>query len=212
MIGGTDQVGSAVVGQLAVAGFSVAIHHARHPELAEQIASALPGSGHRVFGADVGDPEALETLLDDVRSQLGGIDLVVYAAAVEGPAAPAIEDATAEQWVDAWTGALSVEILGAAAVARAAAAAFRSQGGPGRLIFVVARSGSTAIGDCTAAAVRALGSRLATDLKAYGIGVAVVGSRPGSDTGWSPAELAGLVALVASGPVGPTTGVLLSTG
>ncbi len=47
--------------------------------------------------ADVSDPEAVDRLFDDVRSELGGLDVLINNAGIEGPIGP-VEDVSPEAW------------------------------------------------------------------------------------------------------------------
>ena len=47
--------------------------------------------------ADVSDPEAVDRLFEDVRSELGGLDVLINNAGVSGPIAP-VEEISPEAW------------------------------------------------------------------------------------------------------------------
>jgi NAD(P)-dependent dehydrogenase (short-subunit alcohol dehydrogenase family) len=67
------------------------------PEHLEKCRAALPGIG--ATQADVSDPEQVELLFRDVRSSMGGLDVLVNNAGISGPTAP-VEDISIEAWND----------------------------------------------------------------------------------------------------------------
>ena len=61
--GGARRVGAAISARFAAAGANIIIHCRHSRDEAEALASALPGSGHRVVAADFADPAAVEALI-----------------------------------------------------------------------------------------------------------------------------------------------------
>lgn len=83
--GATGGIGQAVVAALANAGWGVAIHHRRSPELADHLASTVRSSGGRagVVHADLSSAEIDATcnrLLDDAQAAVGPLTAVVLTA------------------------------------------------------------------------------------------------------------------------------------
>jgi 3-oxoacyl-[acyl-carrier protein] reductase len=79
--GGNRGIGRSIAEQLARAGARVAVV-ARAADRAEAAAAALPASGHRGFGCDVADAEAVDTLVTQVEKELGSLDVLVNNAGV----------------------------------------------------------------------------------------------------------------------------------
>ena len=79
--GGSRGIGLAIAQELAQAGAQVAVV-ARDGERAAQAAAELPGEGHRGYGCDVADPEAVNALVKQVEDELGSLDILVNNAGV----------------------------------------------------------------------------------------------------------------------------------
>lgn len=89
--GAAVRVGQAVAVGLAEAGFQVAVHH--HTSSAEETVQL---TGGRAFRADLGRPEEVERLCGEALEWLGGLDLLVHAAALFFPT-PTLDEAW-EAW------------------------------------------------------------------------------------------------------------------
>ncbi|MTD15631.1 SDR family oxidoreductase [Nakamurella sp. YIM 132087] len=211
IIGGSGAVGSLIAAGLADDGFRVAVHHGQRADRAREISRALSGRGHLAVGADLTDPDAVERMFDAVDQHFDGIDVVVHAAGT--PRSTDIGAASAA-WGEAWATALSVELLGAALVAQAAARSFAGRGQGGRLVLLAdqGRAGTgVAMDRALSQGIAGLGAGLAVELQGQGIRVAVLSSGPsaGSD-GWDPAEVASLVCRISSGPPGGPSGAVVT--
>lgn len=79
--GGSRGIGLAVASELASAGARVAVV-ARDEARAQAAADGLPGEGHRGYGADVADPEAVNALVKRVEEELGSLDVLVNNAGI----------------------------------------------------------------------------------------------------------------------------------
>ncbi|QNK81707.1 SDR family NAD(P)-dependent oxidoreductase [Nakamurella sp. PAMC28650] len=224
VVGGSGVIGSAVARAMAGQGARVAVHHATRAAEAEVLVADLPGEGHLSLGADLADSEAVAELIRSVDEKFDGLDVVIDAASAgEAAAGASVVGSSLAEWTDAWTGALTVDVLGAATVAHAAASAFVARGAGGRIILLAAKgrpfTGSpNPVVSATEQAVEALGSALAAELAPHGIGVIVVGSGSGfvsgsgaaAAAGWSPAALAETVAWLASGPASALPGAIFN--
>lgn len=86
IIGGSSGIGAALVGQLVQHGYRVAVL-ARRGDRLEALCARYNTAGHSsrvlVYPHDVTDFDAVPTLFQEIVSDLGGLDLVVYAAAVQ---------------------------------------------------------------------------------------------------------------------------------
>ncbi|MET3807987.1 NAD(P)-dependent dehydrogenase (short-subunit alcohol dehydrogenase family) [Nakamurella sp. UYEF19] len=212
VLGGSGTVGSAVVRALAAQGARVAVHHASRAAETDELIETLDGEGHLSVSADLADADAVGELVRFVDASFDGLDVVINAASAGDTIRHAsIIDSTLSEWADAWTGTLTVDVLGAATTAHAAAAAFIARGQGGRIILLAARGrpftgGRGSVTIATEQAVAALGSALALELAPYGVGVMVVGSGAAAASGWSPEALAETVAWLATGPASALTG------
>ncbi len=102
--GGAVRIGQAVAVGLAEAGFSVAVHH--HSSPADETVSLCAGRA-RAFRADLSRPEEVGRLCAEALDWLGGLDLLVHAAALFFPT-PTLEEA----W-EAWETFQSVNLKAA---------------------------------------------------------------------------------------------------
>ncbi len=84
VVGASSGVGAEIARQLAGDGGSVALVARREPELAK-VAGGIAGAGRGraiVRAHDVRDARAVPALFEDLVRELGGLDLLVYAAGV----------------------------------------------------------------------------------------------------------------------------------
>ncbi|MCS6952865.1 MAG: 3-oxoacyl-ACP reductase family protein [Bryobacterales bacterium] len=82
--GGSRGIGSAVCLRLAREGAAVAVNYRERRGQAEAVAAEIRAAGGRAIAvrADVGDPEAVRTMVETVASELGPVDIVVNNAGV----------------------------------------------------------------------------------------------------------------------------------
>jgi 3-oxoacyl-[acyl-carrier protein] reductase len=177
--GSSRGLGRAIATRFAASGDRVAVHHRDSPDLARQLAAALPGDGHVVVQADMSDPDAVRAMVDDAASGLGGLDVLVNNAGIYGGVdrPHPVFGLDYEQWQLAWRHTFDVNLFGAANAAWAAAQHMRDKGG--RIINVSSRGAfrgepeQPAYG-ASKAALNAMGQSLAIALAPYGIAVAAV--------------------------------------
>jgi 3-oxoacyl-[acyl-carrier protein] reductase len=81
--GGNRGIGRSIAETLAQAGARVAVV-ARAAERAEAVAAELPGEGHRGYGCDVADADAVTGMVKRVEAELGSLDILVNNAGVTG--------------------------------------------------------------------------------------------------------------------------------
>jgi 3-oxoacyl-[acyl-carrier protein] reductase len=188
--GASRGIGAAVARAFAAAGDRVGVHYGSRREQAEHVAASLPGDGHVVVGADLGDPEAVRRMVGEAVAALGRIDVLVNNAGIFEP--HPITDTSYEQWQRAWSRTLGVNLVGAANVTWCAVqhmgrggrivnvgsrGAFRGE--PSHPAYGAAKAGLVAFGQSLA---RALGPR----------GIAVTAVAPGfTETDMAADELAG---------------------
>jgi 3-oxoacyl-[acyl-carrier protein] reductase len=73
--GASGGIGRRIAQRLAAEGAIVALHYASNPEPAKALAGELPRAA--AFGADLGEGDAPERLVDEVQDALGPVDVLV---------------------------------------------------------------------------------------------------------------------------------------
>jgi 3-oxoacyl-[acyl-carrier protein] reductase len=188
--GASGGIGAAVARAFAGAGDRVALHYGSRRAEAQRVADSLPGDGHAVVGADLGDPEAVRAMVEAAAAALGGVDVLVNNAGVIEP--HPIDETSYEEWQRAWRRTLDVNLVGAANVTWCAV---RHMERGGRIVNVASRGAfrgeprQPAYGASKAGLV-AFGQSLARALGPRGISVTAVA--PGfTETDMAAAALAG---------------------
>jgi 3-oxoacyl-[acyl-carrier protein] reductase len=82
--GGSRGIGRAIALQLAKDGFDIAMCYASSDDAARELDKEITGLGRRtcIRRADVSDPTAVDTLVEEAENALGPLDVVVTSAAV----------------------------------------------------------------------------------------------------------------------------------
>jgi 3-oxoacyl-[acyl-carrier protein] reductase len=176
--GASGGIGSAVAAAFARLGDVVAVHCSASPERAAEVLADLPGEGHVLVRADIGDPTGVPGMVDAVVEGLGGLDVLVNNAAVMSPAHPPV-DTPYEEWVAAWRRIVGVNLVGAAAVTHRVAAVMIGQGTGGRVVNVGSRGAFRGEPEFPAygaskAGLHAFGQSMALALAPHGISVTSV--------------------------------------
>lgn len=173
--GGSRGIGRAVARQFAAAGDRVAIHHRDSAALAADLLAELPGSGHVVVQADLTEPAAVRTMVDQAAESLGGLDVLVNNAGIFTP--HPITEVSYEEWQAQWQATLGINLIGAANTTWCAVQHMTGRGG--RIINVSSRGAfrgeprSPAYG-ASKAGLNAFGQSLARALAPMGIAVCTV--------------------------------------
>ncbi|HVB44761.1 MAG TPA: SDR family oxidoreductase [Streptosporangiaceae bacterium] len=173
--GASRGIGRAVARRFAEAGDRVAVHHRDSAELAASLVADLPGAGHAVVRADLTDPQAVRTMVDQAAEVLGGLDVLVNNAGVF--TAHPITEVSYEQWQEQWQTTVGVNLIGAANVTWCAVRHLTGRGG--RIINVSSRGAfrgepaSPAYG-ASKAGLNSFGQSLAVALAPLGIAVCTV--------------------------------------
>jgi NAD(P)-dependent dehydrogenase (short-subunit alcohol dehydrogenase family) len=168
--GGSSGIGLAVARSLAAEGVDVALV-ARGVEALERAAEQVTAeSGRRAIAvpADTGDDDAVAAMVEAVVGQLGGVDILVNAAATPATRAP-FTDGDLEREVN-------VKVRGYLRCARAVAPHMTAAGW-GRIINIsglAARFTGSIVGSVRNVAVAAMTKNLADELGGQGINVTVV--------------------------------------
>lgn len=188
--GGGKGVGRRIAIELARAGADVAIVAGRDVASAEEVAAAVRETGRRALpvAADITDPAAVETAMDEIENRLGPIGLLVNNAGRTAHAA--IERLSVEDW-DA---VFAVNAKGTFLCATAAARRMIPRGA-GVIVNIAGASahrsyvGGGAYGPSKAAVVN-LTTQMALEWAKYGIRVNGVSPGPIRDegSGWETLE------------------------
>jgi NAD(P)-dependent dehydrogenase (short-subunit alcohol dehydrogenase family) len=174
--GGSRGIGLAIARRLALEGARVALA-ARDPEAlanAARTLSAEAGAEVLTFQVDTGEDAPVKAMIAGAVAGLGGLDILVNAAAKPGGQAPPpkLAEITDEVfWSD-----VNIKVMGYLRCAREAAPHMIAQGW-GRIINISglnARQTGSTIGSIRNVAVAALTKSLADELGAHGINVTVI--------------------------------------
>lgn len=167
LTGATGGLGRTIAKALAARGTSVLLS-GRKAEALEALAAELPGEGHRVLPADLGQVGAAEQL----AAEAGEIDILVANAGL--PGSGRLPDFTAEEL----TKALRVNLEAPMLLARAVESQMLERGS-GHMVFVSSLSGKSptplsSVYNATKFGLRGFSLGLRADLDPRGIGVSLV--------------------------------------
>jgi 3-oxoacyl-[acyl-carrier protein] reductase len=142
--GASRGIGTAIAIALAARGLRVALHYHANRAAAEAALARVPGTGHRLFGADLADSAATFALWDEVAGRLGPIDVVINNAGVYIDHPPLSSDYAS--WQAAWQRTLATNLVGPANLSLLAAQSMSSRPEPlapafgrGRIVNVSSR-------------------------------------------------------------------------
>ena len=115
--GGNSGIGAAIALGLADAGAKVAINYASHPEAADELVQTIKQKHGEAISiqADVSDPNAVGELFRQLDVAMGGIDILINNAGIDGASALGWEADIA-----AWRKVIEVNLFGAFYCAREA--------------------------------------------------------------------------------------------
>jgi len=134
--GGSRGIGKACALAFAVRGGRVAINYKQNTQAAQETLGFLPGRGHILVQADVGDPTAVPGMIERVVQKFGGLDIVVNNAGTSQR--HPIDTVDYAEWQAAWSQILAVNLLGPANVMYWATQYMLKNGG-GRIVNVSSR-------------------------------------------------------------------------
>ncbi|HUE26808.1 MAG TPA: SDR family NAD(P)-dependent oxidoreductase [Solirubrobacteraceae bacterium] len=85
--GGSGGIGAELCVGLSGSGATVAVHYDTNREAAERVVARIADAGGRAvaLGADLGDPEAPDALVDSVQAELGEVDVLAANAGLNRP-------------------------------------------------------------------------------------------------------------------------------
>ena len=130
VVGASSGIGREVAVQLGAAGARVVLAARRADKLADAVADV--GAGASSVVCDVRVPEQCEAVVTGAVAQLGGLDAVVYATAVD----PLVR--LVDTGADEWARVYETNVFGASLVTRAALAPLTASGG--RMVYISATS------------------------------------------------------------------------
>ncbi|MGK5529516.1 SDR family oxidoreductase [Streptomyces sp. URMC 129] len=103
--GASGALGAAVARVLDHRGYRLALHYTTGEDRARKVAAELSGS-RMVVQADVADWATTQSMVDQVRAELGGISVLVNAGAIRR------DGLMVTQSVDDWTRTIAVNLIG----------------------------------------------------------------------------------------------------
>lgn len=174
--GASGGIGAAVAYAFAEQGDRVALHCSSSPDRAVRVRDELPGDGHVVVRADLTDPEAVRSCVEEAVDRLGGLDVLVNNAGVFLAHPPLTTSYDA--WRAAWTQTLSTNLVGAANLTFCAVPHLVARGG-GAVVNVSSRGAfrgepeNPAYG-ASKAGLNAFGQSMAVALAPVNVSVATV--------------------------------------
>jgi len=190
--GASRGIGREAARLFAAGGARVAVHYRQDADAAAETLASLAGDGHCTVACDVADAQAIGSLVDEVTTRMGGLDVVVNNAGVGEH--HSVEEVDYSQWQASWERILATNLLGPANLSFCAAKYMIANGG-GRIVNVSSRGAfrgepkQPAYG-ASKAGLNALGQSLAQALAPHGVFVFTVA--PGFvQTDLAAARLAG---------------------
>ncbi len=174
--GSSRGIGRAVASAFAALGDRVAVHYGASRDEAEQTLASLPGDGHVVVQADMGEADDVRRAVDAAAEGLGGLDVLVNNAGVFTAHPPATSSYA--DWQAVWSRTLAVNLVGAAN-ATFCALPYLIKAGGGAVVNVSSRGAfrgepqGPAYG-ASKAGLNAFGQSMAVALAPHGITVGTV--------------------------------------
>ncbi|MFE6805011.1 SDR family NAD(P)-dependent oxidoreductase [Streptomyces sp. NPDC057681] len=179
--GGSRGIGRAVALAFAQGGDRVAVQYAGNRADAEETLRQLPGEGHVLLQADLGEPEAAEQLVSQAVAAMGSVDVLVNNAGVAPTEANRhpVADTPIADWQRVWRHMVDVNLLAPADLCWSVARHLIGRGAGGAIVNVGSRGAFRGEPDfpaygTTKAALHALGQSLAVALAPHRIAVTSV--------------------------------------
>ena len=174
--GASRGIGAAVARAFAAEDDRVAVHYGRSREAAEAVLEELPGQGHVLVQADLGDAGQVRRAVDEAADQLDGLDVLVNNAGVFLAHPPLTT--SYDEWQTAWADTLATNLVAAANATFCAVPHLLARGG-GAVVNVSSRGAFRGEPECPAygaskAGLNAFGQSMAQALGAQGISVSTV--------------------------------------
>jgi len=174
--GASRGIGREVARQFAERGGAVAVHYKQNTDAARTTLNALSGRGQLSFRADLADPAAVQSLVDSVTQQMGGIDILINNGGVyeERP----LTAVGYSEWQAHFQRVISVNLLAPANLSYCVAQKMIGRGG-GRIVNISSRGefrgGPTAVAyGASKAGLNSMGQSLAQLLAPHNIFIGTV--------------------------------------
>lgn len=174
--GGTRGIGKACAKCFAEEGAICALNYRSNKMEAEKTLGELPGSNHRLYQADLANPEAIEEMVTAVQNDFGRIDVLVNNAGIHEH--HPIDKVDYQTWQDEWNKTIQVNLIGAANLTFCSAQIMIKQN-QGKIIFVSSRGAFRGEPDQPAygaskGGLNSFGQSMAQKLAPYNISVGLV--------------------------------------
>jgi 3-oxoacyl-[acyl-carrier protein] reductase len=181
--GASSGIGAATARLLAERGMHVVVNYLRSADAAQEVVAEIRAAGGEAMAvqADVREPAAVDTLLEQVRAEWGDVDVLVHNALT-----PYVIKPFGEMTWEELGGKVNDEMLAAFTVTKAVLPAMTKKG-DGRIIYLGAgpgrrpRAGMIALGTAKAA-LSQFARYLAQELGPHGITVNIVEPGPVDET------------------------------
>jgi len=174
--GGGRGIGKAIALEFAAQGARVAINYRSDTLSAQNTLNELKGDGHILFKGDISRPEIVSSLVEDVISAFGHLDILVNNAAIHQY--HPIDEVSYREWQDEWNRTLNTNLMGAVNMAYCVSQHMIKRN-DGRIIFISSRGAfrgepnQPAYG-ASKGAINSFGQSIAQALAKYHIGVGMV--------------------------------------
>ena len=174
--GASRGIRRAIAHAFAAEGDRVAVHYGTSADAAAKTVASLPGTGHLTVQADLADADQVRRVVDAAAEGLGGLNVLVNNAglfAAHPPTSTSYDD-----WQQAWSRTLGVNLVGAANATFCAVPHLIAAGG-GAVVNVSSRGAFRGEPDTPAygaskAGLNAFGQSMAIALAPHGISVGTV--------------------------------------
>ncbi|MBU6509651.1 MAG: SDR family oxidoreductase [Gammaproteobacteria bacterium] len=174
--GAARGIGRATAEAFARLGGTVAVHYHTSRKQAEQLVQALPGKNHRAFAADLTNPAACESLINEVVKHYDRLDVLVNNAGIYE--VRPLKDLNYASWQQTWKNTLAADLIAPANLCFLAAQVMMKQKS-GHIINISSRGAFRGEPDAlpygaSKAGLNQLSQSLAQALAPYNIFVGVV--------------------------------------
>jgi NAD(P)-dependent dehydrogenase (short-subunit alcohol dehydrogenase family) len=134
--GASRGIGLVIAQGLAARGVRIAVHYQKNKSAADAALGSLAGTGHACFCADLGEPEMVTGLWNEVCAHFDRVDILVNNAGIYRHHPPL--ETGFDEWRLAWERTLAVNLLGPAHLCYFAGQAM-AHGGGGRIVNISSR-------------------------------------------------------------------------
>src|SRR5262249_2073829 len=134
--GAAQGIGRAIAQQFSKSEARIALHYHSNLAEAEKTIASLNGDSHKLYQADITEPDQARALVESVAGDFGQIDVLVNNAAIyeDHP----IAEVSYEAWQQAWQRTIDTNLIGTSNVTFCAARQMIGQNG-GRIVMVSSR-------------------------------------------------------------------------